>query len=595
MSQNIPTGKQQFVDINGKPLVGGFVFNYLVGTTTPKTTYQDSGLSIANANPIVLDSRGQCSMYGSGNYRQLVQDSTSVTIWDQVIIDSFQAYSGSLANNTDPAQGAGLIGYKGRTAYAKMSDIKSVQDFGAVGDGATDDTAAIQAAINTGGAIYLPRTANGYRVTATITVPLSSTVIFGDGGNFSSYINLNGHTFDVFLVTAPSDVEFRNISSLNFSPPGAVGSQFWFIRCDNTASVTILDCNSNYLQSGILMGADGTGTTGGANSRISGCSLLHLGQGSGQGVHYGGAAEVRTIVNCVISGPGTGSAGASNAASGVSVTGGAAIVIDNVECIGCGVPLLVRPATGNSVVHLKANLLWCDSSSSVGLWLDGSAGQIIGASFDQLWASSSQIGVRITGFVRDVALNQAEIYLNRADGITIDSGADVTGLSIGAGCRIAGNVGSGISVGSGVVGFKIIGNHIGATSHFGPNGNGIYLNGTNDGYDISHNSIVGNTGNQIFGHAAGTLTRIVKNNIGFATEAVGNFSGTVSASGQLTIPHGLGKIPNIIFVSAYGGGSASQVTAQVVSIDGTNIVVKVFSGGASPATGTYSVYWDVIY
>ena len=85
MSQNIPTGKQQFIDINGKPLVGGKVYNYAVGTSTLLDTYQDTALTIPNTNPVVLDSRGQCVMYGSSPYRQVLTDSTGVTIWDQII------------------------------------------------------------------------------------------------------------------------------------------------------------------------------------------------------------------------------------------------------------------------------------------------------------------------------------------------------------------------------------------------------------------------------------------------------------------------------------------------------------------------------
>lgn len=49
-----------------------------------------------------------------------------------------------LANKTDPAKGAGYVGYKGRTVHERLSDLLSVRDgaAGAKGDGATNDTAA---------------------------------------------------------------------------------------------------------------------------------------------------------------------------------------------------------------------------------------------------------------------------------------------------------------------------------------------------------------------------------------------------------------------------------------------------------------------
>ena len=47
-----------------------------------------------------------------------------------------------------------------RTLNDTLSDIYSVKDFGATGDGSTDDRAAIQAAITaaqaTGGTVYIP-------------------------------------------------------------------------------------------------------------------------------------------------------------------------------------------------------------------------------------------------------------------------------------------------------------------------------------------------------------------------------------------------------------------------------------------------------
>lgn len=80
----LPNGKNQFIDVNGKPLVGGQVYFYVPGTTTPKTTWQDPLQAIPTTNPIILDSRGQALIYGSGQYRQVVKDSANNTIWDQL-------------------------------------------------------------------------------------------------------------------------------------------------------------------------------------------------------------------------------------------------------------------------------------------------------------------------------------------------------------------------------------------------------------------------------------------------------------------------------------------------------------------------------
>lgn len=80
----LPNGKQQFVDANGIPLAGGTVQFYVPGTTTPKDTWQDTGETILNTNPIVLDGSGQAIIYGEGVYRQVVKDVDGNLIWDQL-------------------------------------------------------------------------------------------------------------------------------------------------------------------------------------------------------------------------------------------------------------------------------------------------------------------------------------------------------------------------------------------------------------------------------------------------------------------------------------------------------------------------------
>lgn len=84
MPSILPNAETQFCDGNGAPLAGGQVYTYVVGTTTPKTTWQDPAGTVENANPITLDASGRTIIFGVGAYRQQVYDSIGNLIWDQV-------------------------------------------------------------------------------------------------------------------------------------------------------------------------------------------------------------------------------------------------------------------------------------------------------------------------------------------------------------------------------------------------------------------------------------------------------------------------------------------------------------------------------
>ena len=65
-----------------------------------------------------------------------------------------------LASSSDPLRGATLVGYRGRDVATKLSERESVKDHGALGDGVTDDTAAViaarTAALANGTTFYFP-------------------------------------------------------------------------------------------------------------------------------------------------------------------------------------------------------------------------------------------------------------------------------------------------------------------------------------------------------------------------------------------------------------------------------------------------------
>jgi hypothetical protein len=58
-----PDTKQRFYDNNGAPLAFGLLTTYAAGTTTPITTYKDSGVISQNTNPITLNFRGEADIW----------------------------------------------------------------------------------------------------------------------------------------------------------------------------------------------------------------------------------------------------------------------------------------------------------------------------------------------------------------------------------------------------------------------------------------------------------------------------------------------------------------------------------------------------
>lgn len=219
----------QLFDNNGGPLSGGKIYVYLAGTTTPATTYTELTGTFANTNPIIADAAGRLSneiwLPISQGYKFVLKDANDVLIatYDNIptslqppIVNDTSSISfntgyvvtaggftvgstyeiasvgttsfvaigassntvGTLFTATAPGAGTGTAYYV-RTAQSKLRDVVSVKDFGAVGDGITDDTVAIQAAMNVGGTIYFP--AGTYAISAPLVRSTTGLVLQGEG------------------------------------------------------------------------------------------------------------------------------------------------------------------------------------------------------------------------------------------------------------------------------------------------------------------------------------------------------------------------------------------------------------------------------
>ena len=105
-----------------------------------------------------------------------------------------------------------------RTVQSKLRDVVSVKDFGAVGDGVTDDTAAIQAAIASsaqGLDVFFPT--GTYKVTSAITLPTGRAMRFS-GTGAGSIITSTGLSTVFYRNTRGDFVEIDSLVFTGSSP-----------------------------------------------------------------------------------------------------------------------------------------------------------------------------------------------------------------------------------------------------------------------------------------------------------------------------------------------------------------------------------------
>ena len=124
----------RFADNNNNPLVGGKVYTYYAGTTTPAATYTDATGSTPLTNPIILNARGEtanasgasCSVWFSTTiaYKIVVQDSSGNLIWtvDNYTIPS-QAYSAAYADTFTATAGQTVFTLTGTVGSQSALDV----------------------------------------------------------------------------------------------------------------------------------------------------------------------------------------------------------------------------------------------------------------------------------------------------------------------------------------------------------------------------------------------------------------------------------------------------------------------------------------
>lgn len=325
----------QFFDNSGVILSGGLLYTYLAGTTTPAPTYTTSAGNVACANPIVLNSAGRTTtetwLDTSLTYKFVLKTSAGVTIdtYDNLInaagtvAAALTAYEAAVAAST----GSSLVGFINspagsiaRTVQARMRDWVSVKDYGATGDGSTNDTVAIQAAFSAGGAIYFPpgvycytsltiNTAcriiganqRGSPTTSAVLQCTSSSsatqrILVGDG-----VTQLYGVEFEHVNFTAPNAPDGA-IIKFNFCSEATVENcQFFDLNLTATA-VSYYQCNTLRFQSVRIVETTASGIYGEGDDThrsdvITFINVIISGDSQGAQTHMPNAVEANGFVN----------------------------------------------------------------------------------------------------------------------------------------------------------------------------------------------------------------------------------------------------------------------------------------------------------
>jgi len=201
--------------------------------------------------------------------------------------DNFAAV-GNSTNVSFTQNGTGAVS---RTAQAKMADVISVKDFGAVGDGITDDGPAVQLAINAvasagRGCVVFP-SGKSYFINTQVNV-CDNLVVMGYGARIiagRAWANIDAPMFKNFTaarmsippgtVTATSNVSFYGLEFYGQDTGGAAGipnanMHGLFICMGNRADVNS-GVNGFTVQDCYLHDFDGAGifTYGGQNINIT--------------------------------------------------------------------------------------------------------------------------------------------------------------------------------------------------------------------------------------------------------------------------------------------------------------------------------------
>lgn len=168
-----------------------------------------SGQPLLSGGPSADPAYGTLGVSGGGTGATSAGATAANNIGALAIANNLSDVNSKTTATTNLQYLQGATGSVARSLTAKFQDVVSAKDFGAVGNGIADDTAAIQAALNyvatVGGEVYLP---NGtYNISSSLTM---------DTGVYTRGISLRGAGRNTIINVTAAGVDAIKFSTTQF-------------------------------------------------------------------------------------------------------------------------------------------------------------------------------------------------------------------------------------------------------------------------------------------------------------------------------------------------------------------------------------------
>jgi hypothetical protein len=385
-----------------------------------------------------------------------------------------------------------IVDAAARRWYREIGGPLSVKSFGAKGDGVTDDTAAVQAVLNTGQTIYV--TKGTYLVSSTLTCSNVGQVIFGNGD--SSIFMTNSAASAIFTINANS-VEI-SLVAFNSSVTRSSGSPY--VVVGNNSFFHLHDFYMTNYSMGVSMGA--AGISGPVRQHVT-SGKLYLGAVGCVGILVLSGVDM-LIRDCLITGQVSGS---SQGTAGIVVNAVGDLTIERVITNSTGDGISITPAAGAIVQYLSIAECEFGDGNGTGCFVNPT-GTVQYLTISKSWFVnfSGGNGVTLTttggGLIQQTDIHQT-VMSNNVSGFGLLINTTNVNYTNVIGCSLStNNVGIFIAVAANF--FKFLGNTIGQSGEFAGNNTGISMVAGCSNFTISDNLLAGNGAAGSIGVPAGT-------------------------------------------------------------------------------------------